>query len=171
MTSLIGAIVVVILVDQGLLYQKCNSPVNGGWISHNFQAPPTKNICCEKRQFMNSRQLKFLNLMNSTLPGATIYYQVAMAAVVDIKIGPRWLRKFSRLNSLEFVVCLPNGEALYAIELDCGNQDRRHAERCAQVKRNITAAAGIPLIIYRDACIRSEILQADFEEIILHRNI
>lgn len=147
---LIGLVFVAVIVPA-LLRRPIKYPTSE---SHQYQP---------KHPFLRHDETELYHRLRQTLRFATVFPQVAMAAIVTEKGRNRVARNAFDRKYVDYLICDHLSlKPLYVIELDGASHRSKEAQKRDATKDRVFHSAGIPVVRYTEKDISSHIILRDY---------
>jgi very-short-patch-repair endonuclease len=119
----------------------------------------------EQTRPLSDREQVLYWRLRKVLPDQMVLAQVALSRIVRVEKGHdfrAWLNRINRMT-VDFLVCLPDGSVVAAIELDDASHDIDERLLADARKDKALASAGIKLLRFREIPTEQELRKAFLE--------
>lgn len=119
----------------------------------------------EQTRPLSEREQVLYWRLRKVLPDQMVLAQVAVSRILRVEKGHdfrAWLNRISRM-SVDFIVCLPDGTIVAAIELDDASHDIDERLLADAKKSKALESAGIKLLRFREIPTEQELHKAFLE--------
>lgn len=157
MTTTVLVVIFGIVVVAGIFVAMMRTPVTP-------TADPERFPFEQTRPLTEREQVLYWRLRN-VLPDQMVLSQVAVSRILRVEKGHdfrAWLNRVNRMT-VDFLVCLPDGTIVAAIELDDGTHDVDERALADAKKAKALESAGIKLLRFRQMPSETDLRKAFLE--------